>query len=284
MYYKFCLNLPLSFYFDSISPSSIFKQIKTDDMKIALVQYDPVWENKEANKEKLMHLLDSVSEKVDLFVFPEMTLTGFTMKSALLGEVVDEDTFIYFRKIAKKKSSHIVAGMIAKEGDKIFNSLIHVNRKGALESIYHKIHPFSSGGEDLNYSKGTKPVVTNIDDWKAGLSICYDLRFPELYRCYGKERVHLMINIANWPNTRIEHWRTLLKARAIENQCYVVGVSRVGNDPKNLYNGFSSIFGPIGEEVIVLVGEEKIGIVEIEIEKVNGVRNQLPFLNDITLI
>ncbi|MDY0083113.1 MAG: nitrilase-related carbon-nitrogen hydrolase, partial [Ignavibacteriaceae bacterium] len=110
------------------------------------------------------------------------------------------------------------------------------------------------------------------------------LRFPELYRFYGKEKADIIIDIANWPDTRIDHWRTLLKARAIENQCFVIGVNRVGSDPHVSYNGFSSVFNPIGKELAAVESEEKV--IEVEIDKaiVNEVRNNLPFLNDIRLI
>lgn len=253
-------------------------------MKIGLVQYNPVWENKEANKEKLLLLFESFTEKVDLLIFPEMTLTGFTMKSNLMAEKSDDESFVFFRKTAKKYSTHILAGMIEREGDKIYNSLLHLDKTGTLKKTYRKIHPFTSSGEDLNYSRGEQIVITEIEGWKTGLTICYDLRFPELFRLYAKESVQLIVNIANWPFARIEHWKALLKARAIENQCYIAGVNRIGNDPKSSYPGFSSIYGPMGEEIIILTGEEKVDTADIQIEKVNEVRNKLPFLDDITLI
>jgi omega-amidase len=253
-------------------------------MKIGLVQYNPVWEDKEANKEKLVQLLEKVREKVDLLVFPEMTLTGFSMKSNLLAEKSDDESYIFFRKNAKKLSTHIMAGMIEKEGDKIYNSLIHLDKTGTLQKTYRKIHPFTSSGEDLNYTRGSQIVPSSVDEWSVGLTICYDLRFPELFRFYAKEKVHLIVNIANWPFARIEHWRSLLKARAIENQCYVAGVNRVGNDPASNYPGFSSVYGPMGEEIIVLTGEETVGVTDIQIEKVNEIRKKLPFLEDITMI
>ena len=254
-------------------------------MIIGLVQYNPVWEDREANKEKLNLLLETIKkDKVDLLIFPEMTLTGFTMKSDQFAEEVDDESFIFFKRAAKKYSAHILAGIIEREGNRIYNSLIHLDKTGSLQKTYRKIHPFTSAGEDLNYSKGSQIVITDIDGWKTGLTICYDLRFPELFRLYAKERVHLIVNSANWPLARIEHWKTLLKARAIENQCYAAGVNRVGNDPKSSYPGFSSVYGPMGEEILVLTGEEKVGVAEIQIEKVNEVRSKLPFLDDISMI
>jgi omega-amidase len=253
-------------------------------MKLGLVQYNPVWEDKESNKEKITFLLNSVSEKIDLFIFPEMTLTGFTMKSKQFAEKVSEDTFNFFSKIAIRFSAHILAGMVELSEGKIYNSLIHIDNTGRFIKSYKKIHPFSAGGEDLNYSKGIKPIITKLDDWSTGLAICYDLRFPELFRFYGKQGVDLIIDISNWPDTRIDHWQTLLKARAIENQCYVAGVNRVGDDQKQHYCGSSCVYGPMGEELIRLNDNEIIGTVEIDKSNVDDVRKHLPFLKDITLI
>lgn len=251
-------------------------------MKIALVQYNPDWENKLNNQEKIIHLLSQV-EKSDLIVFPEMTLTGFTMKSRDFAEELDGETFKFFSTLAKEKKSAIFYGVIEKGRNKNFNTLVHINNQGKILTAYRKIHPFSFSSENIFYGRGKNPVVTKVKDVKAGLSICYDLRFPELFRYYAKEKVDLIVNIANWPDTRIEHWRALLKARAIENQCYVVGVNRVGNDPKLHYSGFSSVFDPMGKELLALDTED-IGTVEIEKKYVNEVRNKLPFLDDIYLI
>jgi len=126
--------------------------------------------------------------------------------------------------------------------------------------------------------------VTKIDNAKVGLSICYDLRFPELYRLYAKQRVDLIVNIANWPVPRIDHWRTLLKARAIENQSFVIGVNRIGNDPLLQYNGFSSVYDPMGYELLSVKEEENIFVVDLNIEIVKVTREKLPFLEDIRLI
>ncbi len=253
-------------------------------MLVGLVQYDPEWEDKERNKQKLSWLLENNLKEVDLLIFPEMTLTGFTMKSQELGESSDAGSFEFFASLSVKYNSNVFAGIIEKEKDKYFNTLLHIDRKGRLVSKYRKVHPFSYSTEDKHYSRGEKPVITKIDDWNIGLSICYDLRFPELYRGYSKDRIELMVNIANWPVTRIEHWKTLLKARAIENQCYFAGVNRVGKDPKLAYNGFCSIIDPMGNEVITGFEEEKILVAEISKDFVNDVRKNLPFLNDIYLL
>lgn len=159
-----------------------------------------------------------------------------------------------------------------------------VIKRKTIRWLKRIIHPFSYSKEHIFYGKGKSPTITKVKSIKIGLSICYDLRFPELYRFYAKEKVDMIVDIANWPDTRIEHWRTLLKARAIENQSYVVGVNRVGDDPKLHYNGFSSVFDPMGKEIVAVENEEKVITVEIDKSVVDEVRKKLPFLNDMRLI
>ncbi|MHB8580126.1 MAG: carbon-nitrogen family hydrolase [Ignavibacteriaceae bacterium] len=253
-------------------------------MKIGLVQYCPVWESKVENQKKISSLLkDFVQDEIDLLIFPEMSLTGFTMRAEKFSEPLNGESFQFFSKVARKFNVHILAGIIEQEDKNFFNTLLHIGRDGNILKTYRKIHPFSISSEDKHYKKGNDAVVTKIDDWKVGLSICYDLRFPELYRLYGKERADLIVISANWPESRIEHWKTLLKARAIENQCYVAGVNRVGDDPKLFYPGFSAVIDPMGSEIISSINEE-ILICNISRKVVSDIRNKLPFLNDITLI
>lgn len=251
-------------------------------MKLIFVQYNPDWENKLSNQKKIEQLL-SQAEKADLIVFPEMTLTGFTMKSNDFAEELNGESFRFFSELAKEKKSAVFYGVIEKGRNKNFNTLVHLNNQGKILSTYRKIHPFSFSSENIFYGRGKNPVITKVKDIKIGLSICYDLRFPELFRYYAKEKVDVIVNIANWPDTRIEHWRALLKARAIENQCYVVGVNRIGADPKLNYTGFSSCFDPMGKELIALKNEEA-GVVDVDKKYVKEVRTKLPFLDDIYLI
>lgn len=253
-------------------------------MKIGLVQYDIEWEDKKKNREKISKILSARNSKTDVLIFPEMTLTGFTMNASNFAESLSGETYSFYSKLSVDYNSHILAGIIEDKGGIFYNTLLHINKKGELTSIYRKIHPFSYSTEDKHYAKGKETIITRIENWNTGLSICYDLRFPELYRQYGKARAELIVVIANWPVTRIEHWRTLLKARAIENQCYVAGVNRIGNDPGLKYNGYSSIYDPMGNEMITLSNDESIIISDILIEKVKETREKLPFLDDIFLI
>jgi omega-amidase len=252
-------------------------------MKVGLIQYNPVWENKTANSEKISKLLKGPVQ-ADLLIFPEMALTGFTMQSQDFAEDFQGQSFQYFSSLAKEKKCAIIFGVIEKGKQKNFNTLVHLNSQGKIVATYRKMHPYSYCGEDIYYGKGEEQVITNIKGYKIGLSICFDLRFPELYRYYGKEKVHLIIDIANWPDTRIEHWRTLLKARAIENQCYVIGVNRVGDDPKLHYNGYSSVFDPMGKPLAEVEDEEKLISVDIDKNYVKEIRGSLPFLKDMRLI
>ena len=253
-------------------------------MNIGLVQYHPSWENKGLSKSKIDQFLDNLSPDIDLLVFPELTLTGFTMRSKRFAEKIDGDSIRFFSALADKYSCHVIAGFIEVDQEKYYNTLIHLSAQETPVSIYRKIHPFSFTGENRHYASGHQPTITKVKGLRIGLSICYDLRFPELFRRYAKERVDIIVNIANWPVDRIEHWYTLLKARAIENQCYVVGVNRVGSDKSLDYPGWSSVFNPFGDEILCLRDEEKVGIVKVHGEEVIQTRDKYPFLNDISLI
>jgi len=253
-------------------------------MKIGLVQFSPLWESKESNMNLIRNLTSNVNKETSLLIFPEMTLTGFTMNSKKYAEEIDGKGIRFFMDLAEKLKIDLIAGIIEKDESNHFNSLFHFNSAGLIKANYRKIHPFSLAGEDKNFNSGTEIVTSSYEKHKIGLSICYDLRFPELYRYYAKKKVELMVNIANWPVKRIDHWKQLLKARAIENQCYMVGVNRVGNDPYQTYNGNSGVYNPMGDEIVLVENEEKIIYVDIDYAQVHEVREKLGFLNDIRLI
>jgi len=253
-------------------------------MNLGLVQYSPVWENPEENILEIESLIKSANKNLDLLIFPEMTLTGFTMNSEKFAEEIDGIGTQYFLNLSARLKTNIFAGIIERDGENIYNSLVHFDSFGLIRARYRKIHPFSYAKEDQFYNAGDETVITQIDKIKFGLSVCYDLRFPELYRLYAKERIEILVDIANWPIPRIDHWKSLLKARAIENQCFMIGVNRVGTDPFNSYNGCSAVFDPMGNEIIQIENEEKIIEAEIDLEKVSATRSNLPFLHDIRLI
>ncbi|MGK9476032.1 nitrilase-related carbon-nitrogen hydrolase [Melioribacter sp. OK-6-Me] len=252
-------------------------------MKIALVQYSPEWEDVEKNIEKIEALISSINTNLDLIVFPEMTLTGFTMKQKDFGEDIDGRSFKYFIDLSNRLKSDIVCGIIEKENTNYYNSSIHFSN-GLIAAVYRKIHLFSHAKENNFYNSGKEIVVTKVGGISTGLSICYDLRFPELYRLLRKKGSEICIDIANWPVDRIEHWRILLRARAIENQCYMIGVNRTGNDPYNKYNGYSSVYDPMGNLITELKDEEKIIVTKIDTDFIKKVRDEFKFGDDICLI
>ena len=252
-------------------------------MNIGLVQYSPKWENPIGTIEQIEKLIEvSDLRETSLLVFPEMSLTGFTMNSKKFAEEMDGISFQYFMQLTRKLKKHIFAGIIEKDESNIYNSLIHFDDKGIIRIIYRKIHPFSFANEDKNYKAGIETITTKINGITFGLSICYDLRFPELYRQYGKNKVDVITNIANWPSARIDHWNILLQARAIENQCYMIGVNRIGTDSHLEYTGNSSAINPMGK-ILVRDKSEKILSVEVTKDEVEKVRTEFPFLNDIKL-
>jgi predicted amidohydrolase len=253
-------------------------------LKFALIQFAPFFENKKTSAEYLRQLLSRLNQTVDMIVFPEMTLTGFTMRAQKYAETMSETSIQFFSELARQYNAHIFAGLIESENHLFYNTLGHLNPAGQTVAKYRKIHPFSFSGESRHYTAGNRPVITSIDKFRLGLAVCYDLRFPELFRFYAKERVHVIIDIANWPHSRIEHWRTLLKARAIENQCYVLGVNRIGKDKKNEYCGCSCVFDPFGELIIQAGEKEEIITGTLSLTRVLQVQADYPFLKDIRLI
>lgn len=253
-------------------------------LKFALVQFAPIFEDKKASAEYLQQLLSRSKQNVDMIVFPELTLTGFTMRTQKFSENMDESTIQFFGNLARQYKTHIFAGMIERDNQTFYNTLFHLDPGGQVVTKYRKIHPFSFSGENRHYTAGQQPVISRINKFRLGLGICYDLRFPELFRFYAKERVHVIIDIANWPHSRIEHWQTLLKARSIENQCYVIGVNRIGNDKKTEYHGCSCVYAPFGEVISQAGDKEEIITGTLSLARVIQVQSDYPFLNDIRLI
>lgn len=253
-------------------------------MKVGLIQFSPIWEDKNKNMEIINILVKNIDSDVSILIFPEMTLTGFTMDSKKVSEEIDGESIKYFIELASRLKIDVIAGIVEKVNREHFNSLFHFTSDGLIKAIYRKIHPFSLANENEFYSSGKETVTSTFINHKIGLSICYDLRFPELYRMYAKDKVELLVNIANWPVKRINHWKILLRARAIENQCFMVGVNRVGNDPFQTYNGCSAVFNPMGEEIILCENEEKIFYADLDFGLVKDVRSKLGFLNDIKMI
>ncbi len=250
-------------------------------LKVLPIQTNTHWENKEENKKLINKILlkTNVPEN-SLLIFPEMTLTGFTMDCKKFAEREDGGSFEYFSGLSAFYRCHIIAGIILTDGNKYFNSLVHFETTGRIAAIYNKMHLFSLAGEDNYYNSGNSTVTTSVNGIKTGLTICYDLRFPELYRKYSEEGAELIVNSANWPVQRVGQWSALLKARAIENQCIVAGVNRIGLDPNAEYNGQSALINPLGEAIYKSAESSIPSLIDVDISEVERVRNKLPFLKD----
>ncbi|MBI5665334.1 MAG: carbon-nitrogen family hydrolase [Nitrospirae bacterium] len=252
-------------------------------MKIALIQLNIAWESKRANFDKAELFVKKAShEKCDIVVFPEMFNTGFSMNVSAVAEDKDGETAAILSNMAQKNNINIIAGYSLKDVDngKGNNIAAAYDRKGLLIASYTKIHPFSFAKEDQYYSAGNTTVIFDIEGMKASIFICYDLRFPEVFRNVAKE-VQTIFVIANWPSSRREHWETLLKARAIENQCFVIGVNRTGKDGNDIqYPGSSFVFDPLGKEICSGNDVDELIICNINIHEVSEIRARFPFLKD----
>ncbi|MFM7667462.1 MAG: nitrilase-related carbon-nitrogen hydrolase [Bacteroidota bacterium] len=254
------------------------------DLKVTLIQADQIWENKSANFSMYEYYFNQIVDS-DLIILPEMFHTGFSMNVNELAEDWNESEGINFlKKWAEKINCAIYTSLIVRDEGEFFNRGVFVYPKGDLIK-YDKRKSFGLGGEDKFYSAGNQEVIVEWKDWKINLQICYDLRFPELVRNrieHESAAYDIILYVANWPKKRISHWLTLLQARAIENQCYVVGVNRVGLDGNGLqYSGGTSIFNAFGE-IISSLEEQQVGIKTAVLNQfeLHEIRSNLPFLKD----
>jgi omega-amidase len=251
-------------------------------LKIALISLQPEWENKEINLNRCSEHAATASEHgCDLIIFPEMTLTGFSMNAGALSEEAEKSyTISGFSKLATQFKLHVVFGVIMKTDNGAENTAVVISPSGKISASYSKIHLFSLIPEVHHYSAGTEMVTCEIGNRTIGLTICYDLRFPALYQALS-ETCDIIINIANWPKPRIEHWNILLCARAIENQVFMIGVNRKGTDDHGLeYPKSSMIIDPLGNYIVPLYSERELEIFKINTEDVEKVRSKLPFRKD----
>jgi predicted amidohydrolase len=253
-------------------------------MKIALVQFNSEWEAKEANyKRAEVFIKRASSEACDVAVFPEMFNTGFSNNIPAIAEQEDGETVSFLSSMAKENGIYVIAGfpVLAPDGVKGQNRAVVMDRRGELVAKYTKIYPFSFTNEEKYFIKGNETVTFQIDDMPSSLFICYDLRFPEVFRPIAK-KVQAIFIIANWPTVRKEPWEHLLKARAIENLCFVIGVNRIGSDGNRLdYPGASHVFDPLGMDLSCGSDSEEFLTCEFDPDEVMKARRRFPFLNDI---
>ena len=245
-------------------------------MIVSLIQSDIIWEDKNSNLKKYQEQIDKI-ESTELIILPEMFTTGFSMSPKNISEKMDGDTIQWMKHNAHKMNSAICGSIIIEEDSKYFNRFIWINPDGSIHH-YDKRHLFSFAGENEHYTPGDSKIIIEYKGWKICPLICYDLRFPVWSR--NSEDYDLLIYVANWPDKRKSAWKSLLTARAIENQCYVIGVNRVGEDSKNYYSGDSSLINALGETLYTNSHIEEIYSNTISKYDLNKVRTQLPFLND----
>jgi len=263
-------------------------------LAITTIQTNLHWEDKAANLQMFADKILSIKEKTEIIVLPEMFSTGFSVFPEKLAETMDGDTVNWMKEIAAKKKAIVTGSLIIKEPTNIpagrqqyFNRLVWMLPNGQC-GIYDKRHRFAFAGEDQHYTAGNKRLIASVNGWRINLQVCYDLRFP----VWARQSLHpgqtekdseydVLVYVANWPETRSTAWKTLLRARAIENQCYVIGVNRVGTDGNGKYfSGDSMAIDPLAEILYHKKDEEDICTTTLNKEHLQVVREKFPFWRD----
>lgn len=251
-------------------------------MDVAGVQLDIVWENKQANHDKVRSLVAAAGlAKGSLVVLPEMFATGFSMNVAATSQTEQRETETFLSALAKEQGIFVCGGVVNRAPDgRGLNQSVTFGPDGGLLARYSKIHPFSYGGETAHYSGGSEVVRYRVGEVETSSFVCYDLRFPEIFRNAAKRGAELLTVIANWPEPREAHWLALLKARAIENQAYVLGVNRCGKDPKLAYSGRGQIIDPRGNVLADGGNAEGVFRAGIDLAALKSYRKDFPALSD----
>ena len=250
-----------------------------NELKIALVQSNLVWENPKQNRIDFKTKIDAISEPVDIIILPEMFSSGFTMNAKDVAESMTGDTINWMKDLAKHKNAAITGSLVIEDNGNYFNRLLFIHPNGDA-AHYDKRHTFTLAGEHNVYKAGQDNIIIAYKGWHIKPLICYDLRFPVWAR--NVERYDLVYYVANWPKVRISAWDTLLKARAIENMSYCIGVNRVGLDGNNYeYTGHSAAYDVLGERMdSIPVGQDTIEIVTLKKDHISRYREKLGFLED----
>jgi predicted amidohydrolase len=247
-------------------------------MKIALLQVPLVWENPIANRKYFEEKINAITENVDLIVLPEMFTSGFSMNPKSVAETMQGETILLLQSLAKAKNSAITGSVVIQDNGKFYNRLVFVFPSGEVKT-YNKKHLFTLAGEDKIYTSGTEKIIIEYKGFKICPLICYDLRFPVFAR--NTEDYDVLIYVANWPKPRINAWDALLKARAIENMCYTIGVNRIGTDQNHHdYSGRSQTIDFLGNYLIEPQETEGVFITNLDKNKLLESRQKFGFLND----
>lgn len=250
-------------------------------MRVAGIQFAPVWENREANYEQVRGFAQRAKQRgADWLVLPEMFATGFSMNLSVTAEAEDGPTRTFLKNLAKETGMGILAGLVLLgQSGKGRNVALAVGPDGREIGRYSKAHLIGLLGETDAHQPGDGPVVFDLDGIKAACFVCYDLRFPELFRMVA-DQVQVYFVLASWPDGRQHHWDLLLPARAVENLSFMVGVNRVGRGGGLTYQGGSAIYGPMGESLDSAGDKEGLVVADLDPARVLELRAELPFLTD----
>ncbi len=251
-------------------------------MNVVACQLDIVWEDKPANHAKVCQLLERAAPAPgSLVVLPEMFASGFSMRAAAISDSRTRETQGFLADTAQTLGIYLVGGLVTDGRAGLGrNECVGYDPQGKEIVRYCKLHPFTLGGEAESYDAGETVATFEWAGFKVAPFICYDLRFPESFRAAVQQRANLFLVVANWPEARIAHWNALLKARAIENQAYVVGVNRCGQDPQLSYTGQSQIVSFTGDVIATAGAEEGSCQAKLNLADLNDYRQRLPFLAD----
>ena len=256
------------------------KYLNIENLKITVFQAYLFWENADKNLQNIsLKLSSGVREKTDLIVLPEMFNTGFTMRAEEMAEEMDGKTMQWLSKTAASYECVITGSLIIKENGNFYNRMIWMKPDGEFQ-YYDKHHLFSMADENKHFEAGNEQLIVELKGWKIRLAICYDLRFPVWLRNKNAE-YDILLLVASWPDKRSSHWRTLIHARAVENQTYVVAVNRVGHDGNQIYHsGHSMCIDPYGNTVYYKPEDEDLYTFSINYPELEKIRRQFPFLDD----
>ena len=247
------------------------------ELRIALIQASPRWHQPAANRRTFEGMLQGVGEGLDLVVLPEMFSTGFTMSSGEVAETMAGETVSWLREQAADLGTTIAGSLVVRDGG-CFNRLVWMPPNGR-ETVYDKRHLFRMAGEHEHYAAGAERVVVTIGPWRVCLCVCYDLRFPVWLRSCNDYDV--LLCVANWPAARQSAWNVLLRARAIENQCYAVGVNRVGTDGNEVdYRGGSAVYDSEGNALVEAFDDELVLHETLNLDELNTYRERFPAWRD----
>lgn len=248
-------------------------------LHVALFQASLVWENSQANRDKMDQWFEKISKTTDIVILPEMFNTGFSMNVGQLAEAMDGETVQWMKKRCDEHQIALCGSLIIQEKEQFFNRLVFVEPSGKV-NYYNKRHLFTMGNEESHFQPGTERLIVHYKGWRICPLICYDVRFPVWSR--NCNEYDLLVYVANWPRNRDEVWNTLLKARAMENQAYVAGVNRVGVDGQMIhYSGHSKIVNAKGQCLTDSnEGEEGIVSAEISMSELLKFRTDFPVLDD----